>query len=1098
MQFCHCITNTIQLDNVMSIFRNTFTPEVQEQLKARQNAAQRKNPNDIIYMNSRNSWIKMTSSVDVKGDGGALASQYILKGGVIGPKLDGKLILKAGVGDDQYSAYNYNSPSGNPYQRGLRPMPGITSMDIKSGTAYGSLRTVTVNFVCHDIKQLEDLELLYMRPGYTVLIEWGWAPYLKTDPILKTPPQPESNVEFYDGLFTKNTNRNKVFSDLFKLSRKQSGNYDAMLGYVKNYNWTARMDGGYDCTTTVISIGEILESLRINWIPFNINDIANKNGLLNSSPVNIPASAQGPSVASGASAALIAGGNIAYNPPLFNTPPSNSYTGIAKNSSLDANKIKENYSKNILAGLCYELYSNFSTQKLYTLFSMVLNNTNPDPNTINTGGVQVYITLGDFVDLLNKYVILAINKDNKTESTPIIEVSVKPNQYYTGNLSLEEQDSLLCLAHPLQTSIDPTVCLITSPLWAGGIDFSGISDGANNGSSYTPAATEIFNKLQVSDFNRDDSKIAINLLTSNIKSSSNAKEFVRAFYNIAKQKNSQYTTKDVLTILSQTKKYTTDILTPDADGNPDPIYETLFSIETYNAVRDEEAKKISDDEKAAKNETTSFQVEYLKDLDKTKKPFQYKNDELGKISNIFLNLNRLYQLSISPELQDQKTQEIKLYQYLKQVLKEVQDSIGGINSFDIHVDPIDNVARIIDLNYIDSTNRTAAYDSAFQIEMANTSGVVRSYSLQSAIFPDQAAMIAISAQVGGGGAQGYQNNTMLDFNNGLEDRILPKKINPSLSTPNSDQTISIEKLKSSLDILYSFFFSETSSIDPNSVTDQNLSSEYKIALKDIIAYFQGITSSNTKNRAIIPIKMSLTMDGIGGLVIGHLFKIPQQLLPKGYKYENSTGARLLQIITTLDHKIENGDWTTTIGAQQVVTNEPAGNSIAFNDLLKVNNQGKTIITVPSSSKIAPKLTAGGLNYPIVGNYIKVGSGGGFNATRNKADGGTYQHGGVDLAIPVGTPIYAVEDGIATIASDSVSGNYVQISHSRGTTGQLDRYTTYYFHLSSQAISNGKVTKGTIIGYSGNTGRSDGPHLHFEIRATGTNVKIDPGTLFPGF
>ena len=701
MLFCHCITNTIQLDNVMSIFRNTFTPEVQEQLKARQDAAQRKNPNDIIYMNSRNSWIKMTSSVDVKGDGGALAKQYILQGGVLNNKK-----LREGVGN-QANTYSNISPSGNPHQRGLRPMPGITSMDIKSGTAYGSLRTVTVNFVCHDIKQLEDLELLYMRPGYTVLIEWGWAPYLKTDPTTKTPPQPESNIEFYDGLFSKNTNRNKVFSDLFKLSRKQSGNYDAMLGYVKNYNWTARMDGGYDCTTTVISIGEILESLRINWIPFNIKDIADRNGLLNSSPssVNIPASAQGPSVASGASAALIAGGNIAYNPPLFNTPPSNSYTGIAKNSSLDANKIKENYSKNILAGLCYELYSNFSTQKLYTLFSMVLKNTNPDPNTINTGGVQVYITLGDFVDLLNKYVILAINKDNKTESTPIIEVSVKPNQYYTGNLSLEEQDSLLCLAHPLQASIDPTVCLITSPLWAGGIDFSGISDGANNGSSYTPAATEIFNKLQVSDFNRDDSKIAINLLTSNINSSNDAKEFVRAFYKIAKQSNNQYTTKDVLTILSQTKKYTTDILTPDADGNPNPIYETLFSIETYNAVRDEEAKKISDDEKAAKNETTSFQVEYLKDLDKTKKSFQYKNNELGKISNIFLNLNRLYQLSISPELQDQKTQEIKLYQYLKQVLKEVQDSIGGINSFDIHVDPVDSVARIIDVNYIDTNKR---------------------------------------------------------------------------------------------------------------------------------------------------------------------------------------------------------------------------------------------------------------------------------------------------------------------------------------------------------------------------------------------------------
>ena len=59
---------------------------------------------------------------------------------------------------------------------GLRPMPGITNMDIKSKSAYGSLREAVVNFQCWDIHQLEELELLYMRPGYTVLVEWRWSP----------------------------------------------------------------------------------------------------------------------------------------------------------------------------------------------------------------------------------------------------------------------------------------------------------------------------------------------------------------------------------------------------------------------------------------------------------------------------------------------------------------------------------------------------------------------------------------------------------------------------------------------------------------------------------------------------------------------------------------------------------------------------------------------------------------------------------------------------------------------------------------------------------------------------------------------------------
>ena len=50
-----------------------------------------------------------------------------------------------------------------------------------------------------------------------------------------------------------------------------------MYGYVKNYNWTARMDGGYDCTTTIISIGEIMESLKAGYLPFDLKDAVEKN-----------------------------------------------------------------------------------------------------------------------------------------------------------------------------------------------------------------------------------------------------------------------------------------------------------------------------------------------------------------------------------------------------------------------------------------------------------------------------------------------------------------------------------------------------------------------------------------------------------------------------------------------------------------------------------------------------------------------------------------------------------------------------------------------------------------------------------------------------
>ena len=99
----------------------------------------------------------------------------------------------------------------------------------------------------------------------------------------------------------------------------------------------------------------------------------------------------------------------------------------------------------------------------------------------------------------------------------------------------------------------------------------------------------------------------------------------------------------------------------------------------------------------------------------------------------------MYQLSIDASLQ--KDGELKVFDFLKTVLKQVQESIGGVNNFEIHIDPIDSVARIIDLNYVDFNKRDEVYNKAFEIQMSNLSSVVRSYNLQSQIFPEQANLM---------------------------------------------------------------------------------------------------------------------------------------------------------------------------------------------------------------------------------------------------------------------------------------------------------------------------------------------------------------------
>jgi murein DD-endopeptidase MepM/ murein hydrolase activator NlpD len=101
-------------------------------------------------------------------------------------------------------------------------------------------------------------------------------------------------------------------------------------------------------------------------------------------------------------------------------------------------------------------------------------------------------------------------------------------------------------------------------------------------------------------------------------------------------------------------------------------------------------------------------------------------------------------------------------------------------------------------------------------------------------------------------------------------------------------------------------------------------------------------------------------------------------------------------------------------------------------------------------------------------------------------GGTRKHNGVDLASPTGTPIYATADGLVSKAEwFSSYGNYVQLEHG----AQIE---TRYGHMSRIAVSAGQqVKKGDVIGFVGSTGRSTGPHLHYEVRVAGAPVNPIP-------
>ena len=113
----------------------------------------------------------------------------------------------------------------------------------------------------------------------------------------------------------------------------------------------------------------------------------------------------------------------------------------------------------------------------------------------------------------------------------------------------------------------------------------------------------------------------------------------------------------------------------------------------------------------------------------------------------------------------------------------------------------------------------------------------------------------------------------------------------------------------------------------------------------------------------------------------------------------------------------------------------------------------------------------------------------FGMRKHPISGFNKMHKGIDFAAPIGTPIYAGGNGIVEyVGRNGGYGKYIRIRHN-------NEYKTAYAHLNSykKGISKGvRVNQGEVIGYVGNTGRSTGPHLHYEIIYQ--NKQINPLTL----
>ena len=182
--------------------------------------------------------------------------------------------------------------------------------------------------------------------------------------------------------------------------------------------------------------------------------------------------------------------------------------------------------------------------------------------------------------------------------------------------------------------------------------------------------------------------------------------------------------------------------------------------------------------------------------------------------------------------------------------------------------------------------------------------------------------------------------------------------------------------------------------------------------------------------------------------------------------------------------IYNDDWYTT---DKEVRQEPSAGHRKVAALKTYLNNKETeteILMEEVTYPAVPKVVEVGTKIPPT--YIKPISGGrissGFGRRKAPKRGASTYHKGIDWATPVGTAVVASSGGVVQRAGwGSGYGYVVYISHADGKE-------TRYGHLSKILVKPGdRVSQGQKIALSGNTGRSTGPHIHFEILVNGTAV-----------
>jgi len=454
-------------DKNKSLLGGSFDNFVVNQLLTRTNILSKdeyRSDSNMTSLNytGKNSYIRLSSGVNIDVEtsnklfdneeyvGDKLAKNFILQGGTLKFENNG-FNLRGGFGE----TYTLGNTFGDKLSQsgledfGLRPMAGIESVQIKSIGRWGSLREANIVVKAFNRAQYSIIEMLYLRPGYTILLEWGHTPYfINNNGVIET----NNNIDLID-FFKSGITRKSIYKEILKKQEESEGNYDAFIGPVANFTTTTNADGSYTFNIKAISWGAVIESLKINAsgiVPGQLSVITSniqtkkeeststKTLEVKEPSQNIPDTSSKLSLILSEFLKFKNVDNLNVGESIVIDMEKEPYTNLANIFDLD----KYGHSINNPQRINNQKKAPFLNITGFTFFKIftIINFKNKEAK-VSTSGANIYIPLGGLLSLISKNSILRNEDDN------IIDINFNVNEN-------------VCFSPKYHISVNPEVCLI--------------------------------------------------------------------------------------------------------------------------------------------------------------------------------------------------------------------------------------------------------------------------------------------------------------------------------------------------------------------------------------------------------------------------------------------------------------------------------------------------------------------------------------------------------------------------------------------------------------------------------------------------------------